>query len=125
MESRDFVYIDDVVAITARAVEYKKQLVDVFNVGVGVPTCVLTIANTLQQLIGQNVSTTVSGQFRLGDIRHNYADLAKIQKVLGFIPSVFIEQGLDKFVDWVKTEPIRVDRYDQSLEELKSKGLFK
>ena len=124
-ESRDFVYIDDIVSITAQAVEYKNSLVDVFNVGSGVPTDVLTIANTLQQLLGVKVPTKVSGQFRLGDIRHNYADLTKAQKVLDFIPTVTIKEGLARFVDWVKTEQIQVDRYEQSLEELKSKGLFK
>ena len=124
-ESRDFVYIDDVVSITARAVEYEHPLVDMFNVGAGVATDVLTIANTLQRLLGETVPTTVSGQFRVGDIRHNYADLAKVRKVLGFEPSVSIEQGLARFVDWVKSEQVQVDRYEQSLEELKAKGLFK
>ncbi len=124
-ESRDFVYIDDIVSITARAVEYDQLIVDVFNVGAGVATDVLTIANTLQKLLGETVPTTVSGQFRVGDIRHNYADLAKVQKVFGFKPSVSIEIGLANFVAWVKTEQIQVDRYEASLEELKLKGLFK
>jgi dTDP-L-rhamnose 4-epimerase len=124
-ESRDFVYIDDIVSITARAVEYNKPLVDVFNVGAGIATDVLTIANTLQKLLGVKVPTTISGQFRVGDIRHNYADLSKVKKVLGFEPTVSIEQGLANFVDWVKTELVQVDRYEQSLQELKSKGLFK
>jgi dTDP-L-rhamnose 4-epimerase len=124
-ESRDFVYSDDVVSITARAVEYDKPLVDVFNVGAGLATDVLTIANTLQELLDVNVPTTISGQFRVGDIRHNYADLSKVKRVFGFEPTVSIEQGLANFVDWVKTEQVQVDLYEQSLQELKSKGLFK
>ncbi len=124
-ESRDFVYIDDVVAATVRAVEYEKPTVDVFNVGSGAATDVLTIALALQRLLGAEVQTTVSGQFRLGDIRHNFADLAKVRRIMGFEPSVSIEQGLGRFVDWVKSEQIQVDRYEQSLEELKAKGLFK
>ena len=124
-ESRDFVYIDDVVSITARAVEYDKPLVDVFNVGAGIATDVLTIANTLQKLLGATVPTIISGQFRAGDIRHNFADLSKVKKVLGFEPTVSIKQGLASFVDWVKSEQVQVDRYEQSLQELTSKGLFK
>jgi dTDP-L-rhamnose 4-epimerase len=124
-ESRDFVYIDDVVAATAKAIEFEQPIVDVFNVGAGVATDVLTIADTLQRLLGETVPTKVSGQFRVGDIRHNYADLAKVSRVLGFKPTVSIEDGLGRFVDWVKSEQIQVDRYEQSLEELKSKGLFK
>ena len=124
-ETRDFVYIDDVVSITARAVEYDKPLVDVFNVGTGIATDILTIANTLQKLLGIEVPISVSGQFRVGDIRHNFADLSKVKKVFGFEPTVSIELGLANFVDWVKNEQVQGDRYEQSLQELTSKGLFK
>ena len=124
-ESRDFVYIDDVVSITTQAIEYKKPMVDIFNVGAGVATNVLIIANILQKLLGQTVLTTVSGQFRVGDIRHNYADLTKVRDVFNFRPTILIEQGLSKFIDWVKNKPIQADRYKKSLEELKSKKLLK
>ena len=124
-ESRDFVYIDDIVSITAHAVEHEKPLVDFFNVGTGIATDVLTIANTLQMLLGIRVPTIISGQFRVGDIRHNYADLSKVEKVLGFKSTVLIEQGLENFVNWVKTEKVQVDEYEKSLQELRSKGLFK
>lgn len=124
-ESRDFVYIDDAVAATAAAVEHDAALVDAFNVGSGVATDVLTIANTLQKLLGVSVPIEISGQFRLGDIRHNLADLAKIREKLGFEPVVSIEEGLRRFVAWVKGEQVQVDRYEESLQELRRKGLFK
>lgn len=124
-ESRDFVFIDDVVEATAKAIEHKQPLVDVFNVGSGVATDVLTIANALQTLFGAAVPTEVTGQFRLGDIRHNVADLTKVRRVLGFEPSVSIEEGLARFLGWVKGEQVQTDRYEESLEELKAKGLFK
>jgi len=124
-ESRDFVYIDDVVAATVGGIEHEAPLVDFFNVGSGVATDVLTIANTLQELLGVTVPIKISGQFRLGDIRHNVADLAKVQAVLGFEPSVSIEEGLLRFVAWVKGEQVQVDRYEESLQELREKGIFK
>ena len=125
LESRDFVYIDDVVSITAKALECVEPLVDVFNVGSGVATDVLSIANALQHLLGEKVPTQVSGQFRSGDIRHNFADLSKVRRMFGFVPTVSIMQGLEKFVHWVKAEPIQVDLYEKSLGELRSRGLFK
>ena len=124
-ESRDFVYIDDVVSVTAEAIKYGNPLVDVFNVGSGVSTDVLAITNTLQRLLNIEVPISVSGQFRIGDIRHNYADLTKVRKVFGFKPSVSVEQGLISFVEWVRTERLEADRYEQSLQEMESKGLFK
>ena len=124
-ESRDFVYIDDVVSVTAEAIKYSKPLVDVFNVGSGVSTDVLAIAKTLQRLLNIEVPTTISGQFRVGDIRHNYADLTKVKRIFGFKPSISVEQGLISFVEWLKTEGLETDRYEQSLQEMESKGLFK
>ena len=99
-------------------------LVDVFNVGSGVATDVLTIARELQLLLGKTVSIDVSGKFRLGDIRHNVADLTKVQSVFGFKPSISIKEGLRRFVDWVKSEKIQTDRYEESLRESKAKGLL-
>lgn len=124
-ESRDFVFIDDVIAATVLGIEYEDPIVDIFNVGSGEATDVLTISKSLQKMLKQTVPLRISGQFRQGDIRHNLADLIKIRTVLGFTPSISMEVGLNRFVDWVKKEQIQVDRYEESLQELKEKGLFK
>lgn len=124
-ESRDFVFVDDVVAATMLGVEHEFWVNDVFNVGSGVPTDVNAIVRMLQEAFGKQVPTKVSGQFRLGDIRHNFADLSKIERVLGFVPLVGIEQGISCFVDWVKEQQGGKDAYEESLRELAGKGLFK
>ena len=72
-ETRDFVYIDDVVDATILGIEKEEANGHVFNVGTGVPTDVLTVANTLIEKYGIQVPVKVSGNYRLGDIRHNYA----------------------------------------------------
>lgn len=124
-ESRDFVYIDDVVSATANSIEHEAPLLDVFNVGSGVATDVHTIAVMLQHMLGRTVPTVISGQFRLGDIRHNLADLAKVRTVLGWEPAVPIHEGLARFVEWVKGEQVQADRYEESLQELRAKGIFR
>lgn len=124
-ESRDFVFIDDAVEATMKGVEHPDQIVDAFNVGTGIATDVISIAGTLQRLLGNTVSVTISGQFRVGDVRHNMADLGKVRRHLGFEPSVPIEEGLRRFVAWVKGEAVGTDRYEDSLRELSARGLFK
>ncbi len=125
-ESRDFVFIDDVVEATLRGIEHPDAaLIDMFNVGSGVATDVLTIANTLRAYLGGESTIAVSSQFRAGDIRHNMADLTKVSRVLGFSPRVSIDEGLRRFVAWVQGERIENDRYEESLNELREKGLFK
>ncbi len=124
-ESRDFVFIDDVVRATVRGVEYEAPIVDVVNVGSGVSTEVLTVAHTLRQLMGQDVAVNVSGEFRIGDIRHNVADLTRARAVLGYEPIIDTGEGLRRFVSWVKGEHVQADRYEESLNELRVKGLLK
>lgn len=124
-ESRDFVFIDDVAVATVLGIEYETRLIDVFNVGSGEASDILTIAKSLQEMLKQTVPLKISGHFRVGDIRHNLADLSKIRTILGFTPSISMEEGLKRFIDWVKKEQIQIDRYEESLQELKEKGLFK
>lgn len=125
LESRDFVYIDDVVDATILGIEKDEADYQAFNVGSGEATDVITIVQKLKEQLGSEVEAKISGDYRLGDIRHNIADLTKVQSRLGFRPTISIEEGLSRFIDWVKKEQVQVDRYEDSLEELRAKGLFK
>lgn len=124
-ESRDFVYIDDVVDATIHGLEVPAANGHVFNVGTGVATDVLTVANTLCENYGIEVPITVSGNYRLGDIRHNYADITLARTVLGFEPKWSFSQGIEQFTKWVNQQEIQEDKYDASIEEMKRKGLYK
>ncbi|MFD2554230.1 NAD-dependent epimerase/dehydratase family protein [Sphingobacterium tabacisoli] len=124
-ETRDFVFIDDVVDATILGLEKDEANNQVFNVGTGVATNVLEVANGLIKNYGVNVPVTVSGNYRLGDIRHNYADLTKIKATLGFEPKVSFDQGLAKFTAWVNTQEVEKDQYQKSIDEMKAKGLYK
>lgn len=124
-ETRDFVFIDDVVDATILGLEKEEANNQVFNVGTGVATDVLQVANGLIKNYGVNVPVNVSGNYRLGDIRHNYADLTKIYTLLGFEPKVSFDQGLQKFTEWVNTQEVQEDQYQKSIDEMKAKGLYK
>ena len=124
-ESRDFVYIDDVVDATILGLEKNEANNQVFNVGTGIATDVLTVAEELMRNFGIDVSITVSGSYRLGDIRHNYADLSKIKNLLGFEPKIDFVQGIKNFTNWVNTQEVQEDKYQQSIDEMKAKGLYR
>ena len=125
LESRDFIYIDDVVEATILGLEREEANNQVFNVGTGIATNVLQVAHGLVKNYGIEVAINVTGNYRLGDIRHNYADLTKIKKLLGFSPKVAFEDGLKHFTDWVNTQEIQEDQYQKSIDEMKAKGLYK
>jgi dTDP-L-rhamnose 4-epimerase len=124
-ESRDFVYISDVVDATILGIEKDAANNHVFNVGSGVATTVRTVAETLLKNYEIEVPIEVTGQFRLGDIRHNFADLGYIKSVLGFQPKVTFTAGIKEFTNWVNEQEVASDGYENSLAEMKAKGLLK
>lgn len=124
-ETRDFVYIDDVTDATILGLEVPQANGYVFNIGTGVPTDVLTVAKTLCDKYGVQVPITISGNYRLGDIRHNYADISLAKKILGFEPKWTFERGIEQFTKWVNEQEIQEDNYETSIAEMKTKGLYK
>jgi dTDP-L-rhamnose 4-epimerase len=124
-ESRDFVFIDDVVDATILGIENENANSNVFNVGNGIATTVLEVAETLMANYGQQVPLTITGNYRIGDIRHNYADLTKIKAGLGFTPKTAFSEGIKRFCDWVNEQELQQSSYNSSLDEMKQKGLFR
>lgn len=124
MESRDFVYVDDVVRSIALALESDATQQEIFNVGMGKMTTVMEVAQTLRSLINPSATITITGQYRKGDIRHNYADMSRISTSLGFKPQIDVPSGLAKFVEWMNAQEVASDGYEKSLAELRDKGLL-
>ena len=122
-ESRDFVHVSDVAKAVALAIESDRAAGMTLNVGSGRPTSVRKIAETLKKSFADRSEPIVSAQYRLGDIRHCYADLSNIASI-GFAPEIELEDGLDRFVDWVKTQPVEVDGLERANNELAERGLM-
>lgn len=124
-ESRDFVYIDDIVDATIAGIETDGVSNEAFNVGTGIPVSVSEVVSVLQEKFDRTVPVEVSGMFRVGDIRHNYADVSKLKALLGYEPKIDFAEGIEKFVAWAKDQPQAKSDYEGSLIELKEKGLLK
>lgn len=124
-ETRDFVYIDDVVEATILGLEKEEANNQVYNVGTGVATNVITVAEILSKFYNIKVPIQILGNYRLGDVRHNIADISKIKLEIGFTPKWDFENGIQKFTKWVNEQEIPKDKYELSIEEMKNKGLYK
>lgn len=125
METRDFVYIDDIADATILGLSVPGISGNAFNIGTGVAIDMLTVAKTLIKHYGKEVPLTVSGNYRLGDIRHNFADITKARNLLGFEPKWSFDKGIEQFCRWVNDQPVQPDNYEASIEEMKQKGLYK
>jgi dTDP-L-rhamnose 4-epimerase len=125
-ESRDFVHVSDVTEAVALGLTGNGGDGLTMNVGSGVPVSVETIARSLKrQFPGSASAVVVSGQYRLGDIRHNHADISTIRQALRFTPNMNLEDGLSHFASWVKTQPLSEDKLDSANRELIERGLMK
>ncbi len=124
-ESRDFIHIDDAVEAIKLAIESDKSNDEIYNVGTGISTSVLDVAENLIKNYQKNTSVIITGQYRIGDIRHNFADISKIKNELNFEPKISFEVGLKRFSDWVLTQKLEVSNFQKSLDEMETKGFLK
>jgi dTDP-L-rhamnose 4-epimerase len=124
LESRDFVFVDDVVSATEACVQDSARGVMALNVGSGVATSVLTLARMINERFGSLSEIRITGDFRVGDIRHNVADISNLQAVTGFRPKWEFRAGLNAFLDWAQTQSVISTGYERSLAELADRGLL-
>ncbi|GAV23962.1 SDR family oxidoreductase [Carboxydothermus pertinax] len=101
MQTRDFIFIDDVVeanmlALTARGASGK-----VFNIACGERISLIRLYKVIKEIIGVDIEP-VYAEARVGDVRDSLADISLARNILGFEPKVSLEEGLKKTVEWHK-----------------------
>jgi dTDP-L-rhamnose 4-epimerase len=123
-ETRDFVHVEDVVRALLHSVDQPISEGVTLNVGSGEPTSIMSVARLLTSIMSSEIEPHVTSEYRIGDIRHNFADISKLREVLGFRPRVSIENGMRRFVEWVETQPVPEDLLARANAELKSRKLM-
>jgi len=111
---RDFIDIRDIVKANTIALNSNKS--GVFNVGTEKPTSILQIARTLAEIFDSKIEAKITEEFRSGDNRHDFANISKIRKELGFKPKYSLKEGMEKLVEWGKTEEA-IDMFDKAEKE--------
>ncbi|MCA9737513.1 MAG: NAD-dependent epimerase/dehydratase family protein [Gemmatimonadetes bacterium] len=124
LESRDFVFVDDVVAALLAAAAAPGAPVPV-DVGTGRRVSVLEVARTLATLLERGEEAVrVTGEYRLGDIRHASADPGVLAARLGVVPSVSFEEGVRRLVEWIRATERPRSRLADALAEMSAHGLL-
>jgi dTDP-L-rhamnose 4-epimerase len=124
-ETRDFVHVEDVASAVLRCIERPSSPEGLtLNVGSGSPTSIMEVARLLCRIMQANTEPQITGQYRVGDIRHNFANVSKLAQATGFRPAVSLQEGMQRFCDWVCTQPIPQDLLDKANAELKARNLM-
>lgn len=122
-ETRDFVHVEDVANAVLTCIDRPEGGVTL-NVGLGEAVPIMTVAKLLCSIMASPIEPHVTGQYRVGDIRHNFADISKLEELKGFRPVIGLRSGLERFCDWVTTQPVPPDLLDRANEELQSRNLM-
>ena len=121
-QSRDFVSVHDIVQAHMLALEKEEADFHVFNVGTGRAVSIREVAEVLVKLYGKTITSQVASKYRKGDIRHCFADISKIKRILAFEPRVSFEDGMRELIEWSR-EVEATDRFDIAAQELRDRGL--
>lgn len=124
-QSRDFIHISDLVNIICLAVNHKSKISRAINVGTGKKTSVEDLALLITKRVPLKVNLIYSNQYRLGDIRHNYADVTGLQATFRYSNFIDIENGLDRFFEWASQKQLPEDRLEKVNSEMIALGLMK
>jgi dTDP-L-rhamnose 4-epimerase len=122
LQRRDFVAVQDVARAFRLALEEDGADGTVVNVGSGASVTVQEIGTRLGATIGKEIEPELTGEYRLGDIRHCYADISQARSMLGYEPEVELDSGLAELAAWLDGR-VAHDRIDAAAEELTRRGL--
>jgi len=103
-QTRDFVYVEDVVNANMLALTKKEAKGEVFNIATGVATTINKLVENLREIMDRKSLKTVHKDPRHGDIRQSYASIGKARKILGYKPMFSLKEGLTKLVEWYTAE---------------------
>ena len=123
LQQRDFVSVHDVAQACRLALETPGAAGEVFNIASGEAHTVRDIATRLARVLGkEHLEPEIIGKYRVGDIRHCFADIGKARRMLGYEPQVGIDDGLAELAAWLESQAA-VDRVAQASAELAARGL--
>ncbi len=122
LQRRDFVSVHDVAVACRLALETPEATGMVLNVASGASVTMIELARRLAKLLDKPLEPEVTGDYRVGDIRHCFADISRAMEVLGFKPQVSLEEGLAGFARWLEGQ-LPDDHWERATNELSRYGL--
>ena len=121
-QTRDLCFVEDIARANLMVAETSALDGLPVNVGSGVATSVRDLAEMIARKLGKNVAPLARGEFRPGEIRSLISDTSRIQTI-GYKPSVTVEEGIGRYIDWVMTQGPVKDYFGEIEAGLRAKGI--
>lgn len=121
-QRRDFVSVHDVATACRLALEANTGPTAVVNVASGQDRSILSVARDIGHAMNREIPPMITGKYRVGDIRHCFADITLARQLLGFEPQVDFESGMRELAGWLRQQTAE-DRIGEARAELESRGL--
>ena len=121
-QCRDFVYVDDVAEACRLALVSDAAIGRALNIGSGSPVTIKEAARLLADTLGVPIEPEITGECRIGDVRHCFPDITEARAALGYRPRTTLAAGLQKLVRWLDGR-VAVDRVGEARAALASRGL--
>ena len=121
-QTRDFSFVEDIARANLLAAETDKLNGFAVNVGSGEGTPIRKIAQILSRLLQIDIQPEARGEFRPGEMRHLTSDTTKAHAA-GYKPQVALEEGIQRYIDWIRSQSDIRDYFGEAEQILKSKGI--
>ena len=121
-QTRDFSFVEDIARANVLATQSDRLDGLTVNVGSGEGTPIRKVAEILSQLLKVDIEPEARGEFRPGEMRHLTSDTTKI-RAAGYKPKVALADGIQRYIDWIKTQSDIRDYFSEAEQILKSKGI--
>ena len=103
-QSRDFTFVTNVIDANCKAVTSPDAAGEAFNIGCGSQTSLNQLIQKLKLLLNSTIEPAYQPA-RKGDVRHSVADISKASRLLGYTPSVTLDEGLRRVLEWYRSVP--------------------
>ncbi|MDD2708039.1 MAG: NAD-dependent epimerase/dehydratase family protein [Verrucomicrobiae bacterium] len=123
-QKRDFVNVTDVAGANLLVLKNPEADYQVFNVGGGKAWTVVDFARLAAEVTGRKIEPRITGEYRVGDTRHSFSDISKIQR-LGWQPSKTVRESIEEYSSWITSQRLEIDYVGEALRNLRTSGILK
>jgi len=121
-QTRDFSFVEDIARVNLLAAETDKLNGLAVNVGSGRGIPIREIAEQISDVLKIDIPPEINGEFRPGEMRHLTSDIT-IARSAGYKPTVDLNEGIARYIDWIRTQSDIRDYFSEASEILRNKGI--